>query len=204
MSAIIVEIFNEIEFPEELLLLGSGIPDAPQEWLALPSVRFNFKSFEREEYNHSPIFCHVIQRRSHPRKKALRMRGDKQYPILQLESPNSKRKLFVGNNMFMISYKNQDIGVNFGKWFLQKQSLSQKRFTTGFFAAAFLIFGKSKNYYITGFSGHGSEWLSDPRLSKKMHDLHVEYRFLLEAADIARSQGKKVYFAQDFKGICYK
>ena len=202
MSCIIEDLFNQIDFPDELLLLGSGESRTPQEFLSLPSVRFNSRTFAKEEFKNTPVFSHLINRAGFLRRKAIKFRKNNNYFIMRMHRKWDSPPIYdAKNNFYNISHANHSMLNNFGEWFYDKKiamATIKKRPTTGFFACAFLLYGYSKSYYISGFDGYRSAVHSQYRVNGVTHDYNLEYEYMLEAIDIARSQGKKVYLAQDF------
>lgn len=201
MSCIAEELFNQMDFPKKLLLLGSGESRGPSEFYSIPSIRFNLKTFAQEEYNNTPVFGNVINRMKPTRKKAFEIRNGQPYFILQCDT---KHRITIYNkavNFYRLSCDDDILDTNFGNWFKEKNmilSSVRKRATTGFFASVFLLHSPAKEYYVAGFDGFRDTIHNQWGVDYFTHNYNLEYEFLLEAIDIAREKGKKVYLAQDF------
>lgn len=200
--------------PEKILLLGSGKTMAPAEWLKIPEIKciiFNNKNLHSPHYRNIPVFAIVCWKKTFPDcKKFSDSKDAKERPYIVVlddevqETIDHREKLLIFND----GHRNKQEFI--GCWYskvsdqLSKKSGSPKIYTTGFYMTLWLLAGPQKEIYIAGFDGYKNRKImyhlnpAYPSIpyDNKHHDYLGEWKFIEEAAGVARSRGVKVKVAK--------
>lgn len=202
--------FAEVEFPRKLLFIGSGETRPPDEWLSMPSIRFNTKTVGdqvfTDKYEGNEIFGFVLNRYFiGPVAQRLKEEFDNPYCFIF----NSKKgytttkalddKTFiVGTRKIMTKYR----------WFYDLLLCNRELFgfgktgSTGFFLILWLLYADVDEIYISGFDGYtgasadGYKTLDGEKWPKVRHNLSSEWLVVQKAIEAAKNRGVKVFVVQ--------
>jgi hypothetical protein len=203
------EPLSDIEFPEELLFLGSGSTPPQPEWSGIPSIRVNDKTLDL--FPRQPIFGVVTQILSTP--KVMR------HPLFRSDDPPwiwqfmNEIKLETSRRRERERERDRDGDRGrqaekyrlIGTKDLKDATLFRRldsQFTTGSLVILFLLYAPVRRFYIAGYDGYrreGKYFRADGRAwhgRHHGHDLGAEWRLIERAAAMARSAGKTVEIAK--------
>lgn len=200
------EPLSDIEFPREILFLGSGSTPPRPHWSSMPSIRVNDKTLGL--FPEHPIFGVLTQILSTP--KVMR------HPLFRVDDPPwiwqfmNEIRLETSRGREREREGERDRGRQAEKYRLigtkdlRRAAPFRKldcRFTTGSLVILFLLYAPVRRWCIAGYDGYRREGRYLRADGKAWHgrhhghDLCAEWRLIERAAATARSAGKIVEIA---------
>ncbi len=203
----------KLKQPKKILLLGSGITLAPNEWFSIKGleiIRFNKRTLEDKYYSGLTTYAIVCWKKTLPECLDFANK-EKNKPYTFVIDDIVSTSMDIENKLFVFNDGHRFDKNIIGKWFanvsseLSKMNKSFKIYTTGFYASIWLLGGSQDEIYIAGFDGYKQEDSIHHRESEedikkfnyKHHDYKTEWLYIEHAIELAKKRGIKVFLSKD-------
>lgn len=184
--------FQKFPQPKKILLLGSGTSSTPDKWLDIPSVCFNSRAIKYYKNRINPIIVLYNRGQYRRTKRACRIYKDIPLFVSMESSLSSNQSSWLKENRCLLGCCNDKY---IGQWYSEcwdKAISIRKKITVGFWGTMWLLWGKQKEIYISGFDAVQHMLNNQYKdFNYFAHDLNLEWTFWEQAIKICEKRGIK-------------